>query len=296
MSPLMCLFYDWDRGAYWLLRLLCSPNGHWAKHSGCCVTQQLWDNLTSQHKPSVQVWHCFYLLFIAVHQSMCCFMFKKKKNLFLQGFFCIMFGGHLYRQRKSNVVLLFSLWSQRHPGGESFSIYSILEQMRQFFMGTFLLCFVQEKFGIAHLTGMSCVVDGTIPPSSGLSSSSALVCCAGLVTMEANQKSLSKVLKRKKCFHSTLLVWERLSPLWCDYYPGGSGWNMCQERALHWDRGRRYGPVHLIPGRERNGAKLFIAVYFDLSVGWSQSGRTVWNVNTILSLLSKWTNAKKKGF
>lgn len=109
-----------------------------------------------------------------------------------------MFRGHLYRQGKSNVVLLFSLWSQRHPGGESFSIYSILEQMRQFFMGTFLLCFVQEKFGIAHLTGMSCVVDGTIPPSSGLSSSSALVCCAGLVTMEANQKSLSKVLKRKK--------------------------------------------------------------------------------------------------
>uniref|UniRef100_A0A8C4EMT7 Galactokinase 2 n=1 Tax=Dicentrarchus labrax TaxID=13489 RepID=A0A8C4EMT7_DICLA len=51
---------------------------------------------------------------------------------------------------------------------------------------------IQEKFGIAPLAGMSCVVDGTIPPSSGLSSSSALVCCAGLVTMEANQKSLSK--------------------------------------------------------------------------------------------------------
>lgn len=60
-------------------------------------------------------------------------------------------------------------------------------------MVTSLLCFVQEKFGIGQLTGMSCVVDGTIPPSSGLSSSSALVCCAGLVTMEANQKSLSKV-------------------------------------------------------------------------------------------------------
>uniref|UniRef100_A0A669CC03 Galactokinase 2 n=1 Tax=Oreochromis niloticus TaxID=8128 RepID=A0A669CC03_ORENI len=51
---------------------------------------------------------------------------------------------------------------------------------------------IQEKFGLNHLAGMSCVVDGTIPPSSGLSSSSALVCCSGLVTMEANQKSLSK--------------------------------------------------------------------------------------------------------
>lgn len=53
--------------------------------------------------------------------------------------------------------------------------------------------FFQEKFGLNNLAGMSCVVDGTIPPSSGLSSSSALVCCSGLVTMEANQKSLSKV-------------------------------------------------------------------------------------------------------
>ncbi|XP_039989917.1 N-acetylgalactosamine kinase [Xiphias gladius] len=58
---------------------------------------------------------------------------------------------------------------------------------------------IQEKFGIAPLSGMSCVVDGTIPPSSGLSSSSALVCCAGLVTMEANQKSLSKVALAEIC-------------------------------------------------------------------------------------------------
>lgn len=57
----------------------------------------------------------------------------------------------------------------------------------------YLFGFLQENFGIANLAGMSCVVEGTIPPSSGLSSSSALVCCAGLVTMEANQKSLSKV-------------------------------------------------------------------------------------------------------
>uniref|UniRef100_A0A8C9WUS1 Galactokinase 2 n=1 Tax=Sander lucioperca TaxID=283035 RepID=A0A8C9WUS1_SANLU len=41
-----------------------------------------------------------------------------------------------------------------------------------------------------------------LPAVSGLSSSSALVCCAGLVTMEANQKSLSKVALAEICAKS----------------------------------------------------------------------------------------------
>ncbi|KAM7152027.1 N-acetylgalactosamine kinase isoform 2-T2 [Macrochelys suwanniensis] len=51
---------------------------------------------------------------------------------------------------------------------------------------------VQEHFGLNSSTGMNCLLDGTIPPSSGLSSSSALVCCAGLVMLTANGKTLSK--------------------------------------------------------------------------------------------------------
>ncbi|XP_016406583.1 N-acetylgalactosamine kinase-like [Sinocyclocheilus rhinocerous] len=58
---------------------------------------------------------------------------------------------------------------------------------------------IQEHLSLSSLAGMCCVVDGTIPASSGLSSSSALVCCAGLVTMEANQKSLSKVTLAETC-------------------------------------------------------------------------------------------------
>lgn len=145
-------------------------------------------------------------------------------------------------------------------------------------MGTVLLCSLQEKFGMVPLAGMSCVVDGTIPPSSGLSSSSALVCCAGLVTMEANQKSFSKVegLKRKKkrktCLFNSLFEWKCLSPLRCDCCSDGAGRNMCKEWTLHRDRGRRYGPVHLIPGRERNGAKVFLAIYSKLFICWSQYG------------------------
>uniref|UniRef100_A0AAZ3QVX5 N-acetylgalactosamine kinase n=1 Tax=Oncorhynchus tshawytscha TaxID=74940 RepID=A0AAZ3QVX5_ONCTS len=52
---------------------------------------------------------------------------------------------------------------------------------------------VSHHLGKVPLSGMKCVVDGTIPASSGLSSSSALVCCAALLTMEVNHKSLNKV-------------------------------------------------------------------------------------------------------
>ncbi|XP_070686196.1 N-acetylgalactosamine kinase [Pempheris klunzingeri] len=83
---------------------------------------------------------------------------------------------------------------------------------------------IQEKFGIAPLAGMSCVIDGTIPPSSGLSSSSALVCCAGLVTMEANQKSLSKVALAEICAK-------------CEHYIGTEGGGMDQSISFLAERG-----------------------------------------------------------
>ncbi|KAK2842418.1 hypothetical protein Q5P01_012618 [Channa striata] len=83
---------------------------------------------------------------------------------------------------------------------------------------------IQEKFGIAQLAGMSCVVDGTVPPSSGLSSSSALVCCAGLVTIEANQKSLPKVELAEICAK-------------CERYIGTEGGGMDQSISFLAERG-----------------------------------------------------------
>ncbi|XP_008288980.1 N-acetylgalactosamine kinase [Stegastes partitus] len=83
---------------------------------------------------------------------------------------------------------------------------------------------IQETFGITPLAGMSCVVDGTIPPCSGLSSSSALVCCAGLVTMEANQKSLSKVALAEICAK-------------CERYIGTEGGGMDQSISFLAEKG-----------------------------------------------------------
>lgn len=83
---------------------------------------------------------------------------------------------------------------------------------------------IQEKFELAPLAGMSCVVDGTVPPSSGLSSSSALVCCAGLVTMEANQKSLSKVALAEICAK-------------CEHYIGTEGGGMDQSISFLAEKG-----------------------------------------------------------
>ena len=45
---------------------------------------------------------------------------------------------------------------------------------------------VVDDLGVHDIVGMDVVVDGNIPPSAGLSSSSALVCCAALATAHAN--------------------------------------------------------------------------------------------------------------
>ncbi|WAQ97787.1 GALK2-like protein [Mya arenaria] len=49
-----------------------------------------------------------------------------------------------------------------------------------------------EMLGLSRPTGMECIVDGHIPCNAGLSSSSALVCCAALATMQANGSTRSK--------------------------------------------------------------------------------------------------------
>ncbi|KAK3526166.1 hypothetical protein QTP70_017721, partial [Hemibagrus guttatus] len=109
---------------------------------------------------------------------------------------------------------------------------------------------VQEQLSLSSLAGIRCVVDGTIPASSGLSSSSALVCCAGLVTMEANQKSVSKVLLAETCAK-------------CERYIGTEGGGMDQSISFLAEEGTakliEFNPLRSTDVKLPDGAVFVIA-------------------------------------
>ncbi|XP_043083640.1 N-acetylgalactosamine kinase [Puntigrus tetrazona] len=117
----------------------------------------------------------------------------------------------------------------------------------------YFLCGVRgigEHLSLSPLAGMRCVVDGTIPASSGLSSSSALVCCAGLVTMEANQTSLSKVTLAETCAK-------------CERYIGTEGGGMDQSISFLAEEGTakliEFNPLRATDVKLPDGAVFVIA-------------------------------------
>ncbi|KAK3098589.1 hypothetical protein FSP39_021040 [Pinctada imbricata] len=72
-----------------------------------------------------------------------------------------------------------------------------------------------EHLKLESGVGMNCMVDGTVPPSSGLSSSSAMVCCAALATMYVNGHCMQKSEIADMCAH-------------CEHYIGTEGGGMDQ--------------------------------------------------------------------
>lgn len=82
----------------------------------------------------------------------------------------------------------------------------------EIFWYSYILCGIKgmlEEMGIKNPVGMDIMVDGSIPPASGLSSSSALVCCAALTALCVNEvdlpskKDLAEMCARSERFIGT---------------------------------------------------------------------------------------------
>ncbi|XP_035810463.2 N-acetylgalactosamine kinase [Amphiprion ocellaris] len=142
---------------------------------------------------------------------------------------------------------------------------------------------IQETFGIPRLAGMSCVVDGTIPPSSGLSSSSALVCCSGLLTMEANQKLLSKVALAEICAK-------------CERYIGTEGGGMDQSISFLAERGTakliEFQPLRATDVKLPDGAVFVIS---NCCVEMNKAATSHYNIRVVECRIATKMLAKARG-
>ncbi|XP_006628705.1 N-acetylgalactosamine kinase [Lepisosteus oculatus] len=142
---------------------------------------------------------------------------------------------------------------------------------------------IQEHFSLSSPAGIKCVVDGTIPPSSGLSSSSALVCCAGLVTLEANEKTLSKVELAEICAR-------------CERYIGTEGGGMDQSISFLAEQGTakliEFNPLRATDVRLPAGAVFVIA---NCCVEMNKAATSHFNIRVVECRLAAKLLSKAKG-
>ncbi|XP_012942625.2 N-acetylgalactosamine kinase [Aplysia californica] len=78
---------------------------------------------------------------------------------------------------------------------------------------------IKEQFCSLVTQGFKAMVDGTVPKSAGLSSSSALVCCSALAMLRANQWPMSKEQIAETCAK-------------CEHYIGTEGGGMDQAISI----------------------------------------------------------------
>ncbi|XP_063782097.1 N-acetylgalactosamine kinase [Pseudophryne corroboree] len=142
---------------------------------------------------------------------------------------------------------------------------------------------IQEHFNLSSPTGINCLVDGTIPPSSGLSSSSALVCCAGLATLIANGKSLSKVELAETCAK-------------CERYIGTEGGGMDQSISYLAEEGTakliEFSPLRATDVKLPTGAVFVIA---NSCVEMNKAATANFNIRVVECRLATKVLAKSKG-
>ncbi|XP_068131512.1 N-acetylgalactosamine kinase [Hyperolius riggenbachi] len=142
---------------------------------------------------------------------------------------------------------------------------------------------VQDHFSLSCPTGMNCLVDGTIPASSGLSSSSALVCCAGLATLIANSKTLSKVELAETCAK-------------CERYIGTEGGGMDQSISFLAEEGTakliEFNPLRSTDVKLPSGAVFVIA---NSCVEMNKAATAHFNIRVVECRLATKILAKSKG-
>ncbi|KAM4675603.1 N-acetylgalactosamine kinase [Discoglossus pictus] len=142
---------------------------------------------------------------------------------------------------------------------------------------------IQDHFNLSSPTGMNCLLDGTIPPSSGLSSSSALVCCAGLVTVTANGLNLSKVEIAETCAK-------------CERYIGTEGGGMDQSISFLAEEGTakliEFSPLRSTDVKLPSGAVFVIA---NSCVEMNKAATSHFNIRVMECRLATKVLAKSKG-
>lgn len=142
---------------------------------------------------------------------------------------------------------------------------------------------IQDHFSLNSPAGMNCLVDGTIPASSGLSSSSALVCCAGLATLVANGKTLSKVELAETCAK-------------CERYIGTEGGGMDQSISFLAEEGTakliEFNPIRATDVKLPSGAVFVIA---NSCVEMNKAATAHFNIRVVECRLATKILAKSKG-
>ncbi|XP_078283425.1 N-acetylgalactosamine kinase isoform X1 [Rhinoraja longicauda] len=142
---------------------------------------------------------------------------------------------------------------------------------------------IQEHFNLHVSGGINCMIDGTIPASSGLSSSSALVCCAGLITVIANGKVLSKIELAEICAR-------------CERYIGTQGGGMDQSISFLAEKGMakliEFNPLRATNVKVPSGAVFVIA---NSCKEMNKAATTHFNIRVVECRIAAKVLAKAKG-
>lgn len=142
---------------------------------------------------------------------------------------------------------------------------------------------IQESSKLADTVGLDVTVDGSVPPSAGLSSSSAMVCCAALSTMHANKLKISKMELADICMR-------------CEWYIGTQGGGM--DQAICFLAKEGYAKLVDFKPLRATDVKLpkgFVFVIANTCVEMNKAATAHFNVRVVECRLASQILAKTKG-